>query len=555
MTAPVVQCRGVRYAYPGGEVVLSDIDLCVAPGESVLLVGPSGSGKSTLLRCLNGLVPHFYGGTLEGEVVVCGQSVRAQPPAMLFERVGLVPQNPAGALFASTVEEEIAFGLESLGLPADAIAPRVRAAAEAVGLSEHLAQVPHELSGGQQQRLLIAVALAVRPAVLALDEPFAHLDPAMAEELAAILRRLTSDGVTVIVAEHRLGAILEGMDRLVVLEGGRIVADGPTAQLAASDLTRYGVNVPLAVRCARAAGLDPLPLGLESLVTRLQADGAARERLRASLLAAHAQPAVPAGSADPVIEFRAVTSHIGKQAVLAGVDFAIARGERLALLGRNGAGKTSLLKHINGLLRPASGEVLVAGQPVGRRAVSSLARHVGFVFQNPNDQFFQPSVAAELATGPQALGRTDPTWLGELVERFDLGPLVERSPFRLSEGQKKRVSFAAALAARSEVLLLDEPSTGQDERFRRELVRLAGECSAEGRTVVVATHDVELADELAGRWLVLDEGRLAADGRPMALLGDPSRFRASGLRPAGLSWLRALLSDATEAGCSIRGLD
>ncbi len=537
----------MSFAYPGGAAVLSDVELCLSPGEFVLLVGPSGSGKSTLLRCLNGLVPHFHGGTLEGQVWVAGQSVCQQAPATLFEHVGLVPQNPAGALFSATVEEEIAFGLESLGLPAASIESRVRAAAALVGLADRLHQPPQALSGGEQQRLLIAAALSVCPAVLTLDEPFAQLDPAMSEELAAILRRLASEGVTIIVAEHRLGPVLALVDRLIVLDGGRVVADGPPQRLMSEDLVRHGVNVPLAVRCGLAAGLREVPLDLEALVRRLSQDAAARQRLLSRLPPA-GQPRSTSPPSPPAVDFRTVMASIDGQAVLADLELAIASGERLALLGRNGAGKTTLLKLVNGLRRPSRGEVRVLGLPVGRRPVSSLARQVGYVFQNPNDQFFGASVRDELSFGPKALGTNDPVWLDQLIERFELGPLLDRSPFRLSEGQKKRVSFAAALACRPRVLLLDEPSTGQDERFRRELALLVSDCAAEGRTVLVATHDVELADELAQRWLVLDRGHLAADGCPDQLMRDEARFRTYGLRPAGLSWLRILLgqSEATE---------
>jgi energy-coupling factor transport system ATP-binding protein len=530
----VIQIEGLRFAYPRREPALNGVDLRIGDGELVLVVGPSGSGKSTLLRCLNGLIPHFYPGRFEGRVIVADRDVRDHPPAAMFDRVGLVPQNPAGALFNATVEDEIAFGLESLGVPSADILPRVRAAATAVGLVDRLDQAPHTLSGGEMQRLLLATALAVKPTVLALDEPFAHLDPEMAEELCGLLGRLAAAGVTVIVAEHRLGPLLGTVDRLVVLDEGRIVRDGPPWAVVDGSLAAHGVNLPLPVRLGQAAGLTPLPLTFEALVARLGPEN--------TLLGAPGQPREVAADGPVAVNLEAVTMAPNAEWVLIDFTARVLSGESVALLGRNGAGKTTLLKHLNGLLRARSGSIAILGQPIANRPVSELARQVGFVFQNPNDQFFRPTVREELAVGPQALGVSDPAWLDGLVERFDLGPLLDRSPFRLSEGQKKRVTFAAALAARPAIVLLDEPTTGQDERFRAALTTLTGELIADGHTVILATHDVELADETAARWLVLDGGRLAADGSPAAAMRDVVAFREAGLRPGGLSWAREVLS-------------
>jgi len=581
----VIDIRGLRFAYQGGPAVLDGVDLAIPAGELALVAGPSGSGKSTLVRCLSGLVPHFYPGDLEGRVRVAGRDVRDHPPAAMLDAVGLVPQNPAGALFNRTVEGEVAFALESLGVPPAEIGPRVATAIEQVGLGRRLGQAPHTLSGGEQQRLLIAAALATRPAVLALDEPLAHLDPEMAEALAHLLTGLVAAGITVVVAEHRLGPLLPFAGRLVVLDAGRVVQDGPPAAVLAHDVRPHGLNVPLAVQVGQAAGMRPLPLSLEALVARLPrhtrlsplpdppfgsppaAPRPARPAdatgpLPGPAFPPHRPPAVwPPGAGPVSVQPHVTRPDAGPAAVafedveifrpgatlLHQVDLAIPAGQSVALLGRNGAGKTTLLMHMNGLRRAARGTVRVRGVPVGRRPTSALARDVGFVFQNPNDQFFLPTVREELEVGPRALGRREPAWLDGLVERFGLGPLLARSPFRLSEGQKKRVSFAAALAARPPVVVLDEPTTGQDEVFRGALVALAGDLARSGHTVVMATHDVELADAAAGRWVVLSDGYVDADGAPAEVLADVDAFRAAGLRPAGWTWLRHVLALAGAA--------
>jgi energy-coupling factor transport system ATP-binding protein len=458
----------------------------------------------------------------------------------MFDRVALLPQNPSGALFASTVENEIAFGLESLGVEASEIGLRVRSAAASVGLSDRLAWAPHTLSGGQKQRLLLAAALAVRPAVLLLDEPFAQLDPEMTADLRSILARLAAAGVTIVVSEHRLGPVLADVSRVVVIEDGRIVRDGPPVRVLQDDLRRHGVNIPLPVRMGHELGISPVPLTLEALAARiplgmpLPAEPARTPRFVAAVDGAAATDA-------PAVELSGASMTANGRVILHDVSTTLHAGETVAVLGRNGAGKTTLLKHLNGLRRARRGEIRILERPIARRPVSELAADVGFVFQNPNDQFFQPTVREELEVGPRALGAYDPDWLGELIERFALGPLLDRSPFRLSEGQKKRVTFAAALAARPQIVLLDEPATGQDERFREALVALVTSLADEGQTIVLATHDVELADDTAGRWLVLGQEQLLADGVPARLMRDVEAFYEAGLRPGGKSWLREIL--------------
>ncbi|MFQ6058854.1 MAG: ABC transporter ATP-binding protein [Anaerolineae bacterium] len=540
-----IEARGLSYRYdpaeglglsPAEGYALRDVDLTIAPGEYVLLCGASGSGKSTLCRALNGLVPHFHGGRLEGHLTVDGLETRDHPVAELFAHVGLVFQNPQAQLFNSTVERELAFGLESLGLSPSEIRRRVRWAAQVVGIEHLLERSPRQLSGGEEQLVAIGAILALRPAILVLDEPFANLDPAGAARVRAVLREIHRLGTTVVVAEHRLHDLVADADRMVVLHQGRVVLDGPPRQVLREDVTRYGLNLPLSVRLFQEWGRPEVPLTVEEAMTLTptptplplppqswggprgggEGEGGWGVRVRGE---------------GPALEARDLSFAFDGLLALQGVSLTVGRGECVALVGANGSGKTTLVKHFVGLHRPASGQVLVLGRSTRGVRVAELARQVGLVFQNPNDQFFAPSVREEIEVGPQALGLYDPTCCEELIALFGMEPLLERSPYRLSEGEKKRVTFAAVMAWRPEVIVLDEPTTGQDKPFRDGLTRLLGELRARGHTVVLVTHDLEFAEANAGRWIVLAGGRVVADGPPGAVMADEAAMAAANLRP------------------------
>jgi energy-coupling factor transport system ATP-binding protein len=527
----ILRFDGVSYRYPGVAAwALRELDLAVAPGESVLVAGASGSGKSTLCRACTGLVPHFHGGELVGRVLVNGLDTRQHPVYRLFGHAGLVFQNPDAQLFNQTVEAELAYGLESLGLAPAEIERRLAWASDLAGLGSLLSRPPHALSGGEKQRVALGAILALRPRLLLLDEPFTHLDPEGAEGLRVILRAVQAEGIALVVVEHRLHEVVADADRLVVLHQGQVAADGPPRQVLAQDISGYGLNLPPLVRLFRAHRWADTPLSVDEALNRLQVAGS---RLQvAERNTQHATRGTQSAICNPpVVEVEGVWFSYDRRAALRGVSLTLARGECVALIGRNGAGKTTLVKHFNGLLRPARGTVRVLGRDTRATPVAELARHVGFVWQNPNDQLFQPTVRDEVLTGPRALRACDPAWCDVLFERFGLGPLLDRSPFRLSEGQKKRVAFAAALAVRPELFVLDEPTAGQDELFRRELGTLIAELRAEGRTVVLVTHDLEFAAENACRWVALADGQIVADGPPEAVMADQDAMTAAGLRP------------------------
>ena len=540
----MIQVEGLSFRYRGGPPLrggvpaLRSITLTVPQGQYLLLCGPSGAGKSTLCRALNGLVPHFHPGEFAGRVRVEGLDTRDHPVHALFQHVGLVLQNPEAQLFSSTVEREIGFGLESMGLAPQEIRRRIIWAAEAIGIGLLLDRAPQSLSGGEKQRVAVAAALALRPAALVLDEPFAHLDPEGAAQLRAALRAVHRLGTTVILAEHRLHDVVADADRMVVMHEGRIALDGPPREVLAADVARYGLNLPLPVRLFRELSRPEVPLTVEEAVALLArtAEGLSETDGQGVSLPTYNRR-LPGGPT--VIEATEVAYAFpvlmagtgGSQPALQGASLTVREGERVALVGANGSGKTTLIKHVNGLLRPQAGRVVILGRDTRQTRVVELAGEVGLVFQNPNHQFFRLSVAEEIAVGPQVLGQEDPEWLDRLYDLFALHSLLDRPPYWLSEGEKKRVAFASALATRPRILVLDEPTVGQDQHFRDELGRLLRLLQAEGHTAVLVTHDLEFAEAHADRWILLSQGRVVAEGPPDILMADEKVMAQAALRP------------------------
>ncbi len=543
----ILRFEGVSYRYPGAESwALNGLNLTLRPGESMLIAGASGGGKSTFCRACIGLVPHFHHGEWMGKVFVDGLDTTQHPVYELFRHAGLVFQNADAQLFNQTVESELTYGLESLGLTHDEIEQRLEWASKMAELGDLMDRPPHFLSGGEKQKVALGSILALRPRLLLLDEPLTHLDPHGIEELRRILRRMKSEGMALILVEHRLHEILQDVDRIVVLHQGKIAVEGSPDQVLAGKISDYGLSLPPLVRLFRKMGLEGNPLSVEDAIKELKKRDLVTSFSARLLEEAKKASLSSPSTSSPIAEAEDICFSYHGLPALQKIHFRLLRGESVALVGRNGAGKTTLVKHLNGLLRPDSGHLKILGQETIRRPVSELSRHVGFVWQNPNDQLFQPTVREEVLTGPKAFGSSDPSWSDELFNRFGLVSLLDRSPFTLSEGQKKRVSFAAALAIKPELVVLDEPTAGQDELFRRELGRFIAELQREERTVVLVTHDLEFAAEHANRWIALADGRIIADGPPEALMADSKTMTQAGLRPIQRQQLIRALKEMKE---------
>ncbi|MFE7871960.1 ABC transporter ATP-binding protein [Micromonospora humida] len=485
---------------------LREVSLRVEEGELCLVAGRTGAGKSTLLRAINGLVPHFTGGTLHGSVTVDGRDTRRHPPRDLADVVGVVGQDPLSGFVTDTVEEELAYGMEQLALPAAVMRKRVEETLDLLGIAELRHRPLRTLSGGQQQRVAIGAVLTTHPRVLVLDEPTSALDPTAAEDVLAAVTRLVHDlGVTVVLAEHRLERVVQYADRLLYLPGdGRVVDGEPATVLAGVDLA------PPLVELGRLAGWTPLPLSVRDARRRA---GALRQRL------ADTTPPdpPPAPGTTPVLAARKIVVRYPGTVAVAGVDLDLHRGRVVALMGRNGSGKSSLLWAVQGSGPRHRGTVTVdAGDgrdPVDPKQLPAgqARRHVGLVPQTPGDLLYLETVDAECRQADRETGTAAGT-CRSLLDRLAPGLPGDRHPRDLSEGQRLALVLAVQLTAAPPVVLLDEPTRGLDYLAKRQFVALVRGLAAAGRAVMVATHDVELVATLADRVVVMADGDIVADG-------------------------------------------
>ncbi|MFE4749902.1 ABC transporter ATP-binding protein [Streptomyces mirabilis] len=506
----MIRFEDVSVTYDGAvEPTVQGVDFEVPEGELVLLVGPSGVGKSTVLGAVSGLVPHFTGGTLRGRVTVAGRDTRTHKPRELADVVGTVGQDPLSHFVTDTVEDELAYGMESLGLAPAVMRRRVEETLDLLGLADLRDRPIATLSGGQQQRVAIGSVLTPHPRVLVLDEPTSALDPAAAEEVLAVLQRLVHDlGTTVLMAEHRLERVIQYADQVALLPspGAAPILGTPSEIMAVSPV------YPPVVDLGRLADWSPLPLTVRDARRRA---GALRERLTELVPKPRTpQPtarraSVPQATAPASIEALAVRH--GRVEALRRVDLTTAPGEIIALMGRNGAGKSTLLGTLVGLVAPAAGSVLVGGAVPHRTAPRDLVRRVGLVPQEPRDLLYADTVAAECAAADEDAG-AEPGTCRALVSELlpDIGD--DTHPRDLSEGQRLALALAVVLTARPPLLLLDEPTRGLDYAAKARLVTVLRGLAAEDHAIVLATHDVELAAELAHRVVVLADGEIVADG-------------------------------------------
>jgi energy-coupling factor transport system ATP-binding protein len=500
----VIRFEDVGVTYPGtGDAALSGIDLHVEEGELCLVTGRTGSGKSTLLRAVNGLVPHFTGGTLRGRVTVAGRDTAHHPPRELADVVGVVGQDPAGTFVTDVVEDELAYTMESLGLPPAIMRRRVEETLDLLGLTPLRERALTTLSGGERQRVALGAALTAHPRVLVLDEPTSALDPPAAEEVLAALQRLVHDlGLTVLLAEHRLERVVQHADRIVHVPGAGAPLDigAPAAIMARSPVA------PPIVELGRLLGWDPLPLSIR--------DARRRARDLRDRLDLAAQRTRPPSTPTPG-EAVAVTCDLGVRygaiVALRDADLTLHRGEVVAVMGRNGAGKSTLLRALTGLTRPSVGAVRVAGADPAALTPRQLVRHVGLVPQEHGDLLYAETVADECTAADRDAG-ADAGTCRALLDRLVADVDDERHPRDLSEGQRLGLTLAIVLTGRPPLLLLDEPTRGLDYPAKRALVAVLRGLAADGHAIVLATHDVELAASVATRTLVLADGEVVVDG-------------------------------------------
>ncbi len=482
--------------------VLREVTLRIDEGELCLVVGRTGSGKSTLLGAINGLVPHFTGGALAGRVVVDGRDTATHPPRELADVVGVVGQDPLAGFVTDTVEEELAYGMEQLAVPPAVMRKRVEETLDLMGLADLRHRALYQLSGGQQQRVAIGSVLTAHPRVLVLDEPTSALDPTAAEEVLAAVTRLVHDlGVTVVLAEHRLERVVQYADRVIHVPGDGSISDGlPAAMFETTSVA------PPVVELGRLLKWQPLPLSVRDA---RRSAGPLRDLIRAAPVPA--PRAVPATAPSVLLRASDVLVRYGDVIAVRGVDLDLFAGRVTALMGRNGSGKSSLLWALQGSGPRQRGRVDVDGADPARLPGAQARRLVGLVPQTPSDLLYLTAVRAELEQADRESGE-GATTARELLDRLAPGIADDMHPRDLSEGQRLSLVLAVQLRAAPRVVLLDEPTRGLDYPAKQALGRIVDDLAAEGRSVVISTHDVEFVAAAADRVVVLAEGEIVADG-------------------------------------------
>lgn len=548
MTEAVIAAQDYGFTYESAdEPQLREVTFAVEPGERVAIMGATGAGKTTLAMSLNGLVPHHHEGATTGTITVAGMNTAQAQIADLVRRIGLVMQDAESQITGRYARDDAAVGPANLGLDRDEVFRRADAALELVGLGELADRDTAQMSGGQQQRLAIAGILAMQPELMVLDEPTSELDPAGTEQVFTLVQSLSADaGRTVVMVEHEPELVAAWADRLLVLADGRLVFNGPPAQFFAEpELVRSaGLRAPGVTELTialRDAGLLPadaaLPTTVDQAVDLLRPlTGAAAAAAAAASTAAPSAAPTPVTSAAPVVLAAEDLGHRYPSGVeaLRGVDLQVRQGEFVALLGRNGAGKTTFARHLNGLLRPTAGRVSIHGRPTDDRPLHELATEVGYVFQNPDHQIFATSVRDEIAFGLRNLGHSEDAIAArvtEVLEQVGMPELVDVHPYRLGKGQRQRLAVASVLALKPDILVIDEPTTGQDWTGSVAMLDLVRELNQAGHTIMMITHDMVLASQYAHRAVVFDSGTVRADLPIQDVFADSSLLHSADLRP------------------------
>ncbi len=536
MNSPVVSIQDLAYRYRGqNRQALDHVSIDVAHGDFLVIMGPTEAGKSTLASTINGLIPHFFKGSLSGAVSVLGRHTTETSVAELTGEVGMVFQDFEAQLFSTNVELEAAFGPENLGLPPAEIRRRVDENLKLVGLASLGSRAPATLSGGQKQKLAIASVLALQPKVLVMDEPTTDLDPASKKEIFRITDELRRRGeVTLVAVEHETDEVLNAK-QILLLKEGRIVTYGQSAEILRQVdlLQEIGVMPPAIPAYFHRMGSQFLPLTLEEGLKAFAAQGLSiSDVAHARLVEAESQRSSRYG--ETVISCRDLEyTYPGGVNALNKINLEIRRGEMVAVVGQNGGGKTTLAKHFNGLLRPGAGRVSVGGLPTDEQTLFQLGQRVAYVFQNPDHQIFSDTVFGEVAFGLR-LRNVDEAAIKKRVENAlescGLKGFESEDPFMLTKSGRKRVAVASVLALEPDVLILDEPTTGLDYLEQRSMMNLVKHLNEQGRTIIFITHHMWVVAEYAHRVVVINDGQIMLDGTPREIFAGRELARAA-LRP------------------------
>ena len=548
--ATVITCKNLRYTYPGTtKPALDGINLEVQRGEIVLITGPTGAGKTTLCSTFNGLVPHFYGGTLDGEINVLGQDVRKTTAGYLSTKVGMLFQDPSSQLISATVEDEVAFGPENLAIPVEEIEKRTDSVLDFMGLKAQKGRPPFALSGGQQQAVALAAVIAMKPEILVLDEPTSNLDPIGTVNIFSLLRRISREEEnTIIIVEHKLQELVDIADRIVVIDDGKVRLEGPPREILAEDavlLRERGLQPPqvsLLAHELRETGIhiEGIPLTIPEAFDTLSK---ALQTLKLPLSETKAEETKPfQATSKPIIEVQnASFQYPGGVLAVQDVSVNFYKEDFVGIIGQNGSGKTTLVKLLNGLLRPTRGIVNVFGLNSRDSPIHDLIKHVGYVFQDPDSQLFSKTVHQELSFGLKNLRVPRDQWesrINSVAKTLLIDSLLKEAPYSLSRGDRQRVAIASVLVMEPQVVVVDEPTTGQDPRKRREIMELMRMLHDKyEKTIIFITHDMDLVAEYAKRCIVMRDGGIMLDGVPHEIFLQYEELEKTHLKPPMITLL------------------
>ncbi len=538
-----IKFQNVTFSYAGSDIpALKNINLSISQGEILLITGPSGSGKTTLCSCINGLIPHYHDGNLQGEVTVGQYNTRKARVGGLASLVGMVFQDPESQLVTNSVTDEVAFGPENFGVPRDEINQRVMDALKATRMLGYEEREPQNLSGGEQQACVIAATYAMNPEIYVMDEPLANLDPAGREHILKLVIQVAKQrGKTLVIVEHALEEVLPMVDRVIIMKQGEIVRDGDThAVLAAGDIPHV-FKRPDMLRLAEEFNLS------ERLLTPEEFSSELRTKYTLNTLQLSNHKAKPPKTNKPVIEFKNVTfAYKPGVPALNDVSLTIQAGELVAILGRNGSGKTTLVRHVIGLHQPARGTVQVVGKDVATTPTHILAQDVGFCFQNPNHQIVSFNVKDEMTFGLKT-HNIDPveyeSRIRESLEIVDMTEFLDTEVFDLGKGQKQRLALASVLTLKPRILVIDEPTTGQDPEMIDGIFSIIKRLNEMGTTILLITHRIDYAAMFAPRAIVLQHGKISFDGSTRDLLTNTPLMHANSLDLPAITKLSTLFQE------------
>ncbi len=533
-----VSIRNLSFSYRNSnDKALDCVSLDIYDGEFVVLMGRSGAGKSTLCRCLNGIIPNFQKGDMDGEIKIFGESIKGKKVFEIAQNVGLVFQDFESQLFSTNVELEVAFCPENLAIPREEIAVRVKSALQIVGLTGFEKRQPYSLSGGEKQRLAIASVLSGKPKILILDEPTTDLDPKGRYDVLRTIRNLVEENMSVLIVEHEVEDIIDA-DRVIILDKGKVVISGKTRDIITDVqlLENHGIRPPQIAKLFREVFNynDIIPITAEEgyEIYNQKLDSLISENTYKKILNIDDQRKNSYG--DVIINVKNLRySYYESEEVLNGIDLEIRQGEFVAIIGQNGSGKTTLAKHFNGLLKPIDGEVFCSGKDTRKMSISELGKIVGYVFQNPDHQIFASSVKEELSFGPKNFNFSSQEIsenISQALKAVHLEGYEDFDPFLLTKGERQRVAVASILACKPKVLILDEPTTGLDYLQQKSMMELLRSLNNSGHTIVIITHSLWIVAEYAQRVIAMYKGSIAMDGQVREVFSHQKELESIGIK-------------------------